>query len=873
MLLSLLSRRFLEADSRDAYGFTVRPQNIQTYREYVNIYKEEEAERLEKWRIFLELHAKPTDPCPSEEEDNTTLQGEAPEVKNKDLLQEENKGTLPAEARGENEEASSDANEETASKKQHEVTLQTEATQFNKDSALEEECKETLQGEALEVKEGVDSLGKNKDTSETEATELKEEDASERSREGDAPSVKYDSASSIESERKKPDIAGSLESETGKRSSVYSMENARQKEVQLTEETKTRKVHRWAKTRPALRAIENLMSLRVKRKNMKNRNMNGTRCHLPSRKEVRFSEGESQDEFEEKVCVNEISATEGSNADNGAYDESFFPWKEELQSLVHGGVPKDLRGEVWQAFVGVKARRVERYYDDLIAKENHDADQLSNSSGVFEKWRKQIEKDIPRTFPGHPALNDNGRDSLRRLLLAYARHNPSVGYCQAMNFFAGLLLLLMPEENAFWTLVGIIDDYFDGYYTEEMIESQVDQLVFEELMRERFPRLVNHLDYLGVQVAWISTTWFLSIFVNMLPWESVLRIWDVILFEGNRVMLFRTALALMELHAPAIVTTKDAGDAIILLQSLSGSTFDSSQLVLTACMGFLAVTDGKLQKLREKHRPTVLKIVKERAKGAQVSKESKRIASKLYSFKQNRGQEETNPDEDDRNAFKLEPRSSGLDELLCSLNSDLEVGTLPSLQDQVDRMKIELCRLLEEKRAAVLRAEELEIALMELEKKDYQREFNANAHIEQLEQEVADLHQALAVKKEQEAAVLKVLVHLEKEKKIVEIACRNAEKEAAALREANVVLQEKYEKSLASNADLEKRVVMAESMLEATLQYESGHPKPPTSSQTRQDNSGRMGGLLSLGLWRDKSKGKPNVEEPNSSRTQEETNS
>ncbi|MBA0677424.1 hypothetical protein Goari_018834 [Gossypium aridum] len=284
-----------------------------------------------------------------------------------------------------------------------------------------------------------------------------------------------------------------------------------------------------------------------------------------------------------------------------------------------------------------------------------------------------------------------------------------------MNFFAGLLLLLMPEENAFWTLVGIIDDYFDGYYTEEMIESQVlnfvafsydipcslsnspvsykfnvylhadtvDQLVFEELMRERFPKLVNHLDYLGVQVAWISTPWFISIFVNMLPWESVLRIWDVILFEGNRVMLFRTALALMELHVPALVTTKDAGDVITMLQSLAGSTFDSSQLVLTACMGFLAVTEGKLQKLREKHRPTVLMIVKERAQGAQVSKNSKGIATKLYSFKQNRGQEETNPAEDDGNGCKLEPRSSDLDKLLCSLNADLEVGSLPSLRDQV----------------------------------------------------------------------------------------------------------------------------------------------------------------------------------------------
>jgi hypothetical protein len=32
------------------------------------------------------------------------------------------------------------------------------------------------------------------------------------------------------------------------------------------------------------------------------------------------------------------------------------------------------------------------------------------------------------------------------------------------------------------------------------------------------------------------------------------------------------------------VTTKDAGDAVTLLQSSAGSTFDSSHLVLTACM-------------------------------------------------------------------------------------------------------------------------------------------------------------------------------------------------------------------------------------------------------------------------------------------------
>jgi hypothetical protein len=34
---------------------------------------------------------------------------------------------------------------------------------------------------------------------------------------------------------------------------------------------------------------------------------------------------------------------------------------------------------------------------------------------------------MPRTFSGHPALDEDGRNALRRLLIAYAKHNPSVG--------------------------------------------------------------------------------------------------------------------------------------------------------------------------------------------------------------------------------------------------------------------------------------------------------------------------------------------------------------------------------------------------------------------------------------------------------------
>jgi Rab-GTPase-TBC domain len=58
----------------------------------------------------------------------------------------------------------------------------------------------------------------------------------------------------------------------------------------------------------------------------------------------------------------------------------------------------------------------------------------------------QIEKDLLRTFPGHPLyLRRSGLAALRRLLTLYSRYNTNVGYCQSLNFLTGFLLLYMPE--------------------------------------------------------------------------------------------------------------------------------------------------------------------------------------------------------------------------------------------------------------------------------------------------------------------------------------------------------------------------------------------------------------------------------------------
>eukprot|EP00258_Populus_trichocarpa_P043733 XP_024459752.1 TBC1 domain family member 8B isoform X5 [Populus trichocarpa] len=779
---------------RDGYGFALRPQHIQRYREYANIYKEEEEERSYKWNNFIEQQAKSNHSSSSEEECREKLQAEADKLREETVFE-----------RGREEDDSSDKNSDsdgsTKSYPGKEVKL---SEQPEKEVHLSEEPeKEVKRSEQPEKEDHLSEEPKKE-------VQLSEEPQKEVQ------------ASQIQ-----------------ERETLLSKES--DKEGQLLKETKANKVQSWSWTRPSLHVIENMMSSRVKNiKDMKYRHNTINGDHLPSIKKTGSSGGSSVAEIDKELCIKETSddnvdkSTEETNVDSKESPESFFPWKE-LEFLVRGGVPKDLRGEVWQAFVGVKTRRVERYYEGLLAEETNtdESKEHNNSNAAPRKWKKQIEKDIPRTFPGHPALDERGRDSLRRVLVAYARHNPSVGYCQAMNFFAGLLLLLMPEENAFWTLVGILDDYFDGYYTEEMIESQV---------------------------AWISGPWFLSIFINMLPWESVLRVWDVLLFEGNRVMLFQTALALMELYGPALVTTKDAGDAITLLQSLAGSTFDSSQLVLTACIGYLAVTEARLLQLREKHRPAVLVVVEERSKGGRVWKGSKGLASKLYSFKHDPGSlvEEKKVSEGDKSL--LESHSSNLDDLLSGLSVDPEVDSLPDLQEQVVWLKVELCRLMEEKRSAILRAEELETALMEMVQQDNRRQLSAK--VEQLEQEVADLRQALANKKEQEAAMLKVLMRVEQEQKITEEARIGAEQDAAAQRYAvnvfQLFAQEKYEKAMASLAQMEQRVVMAESVLEATIQYQSGKAKAqssPRSVSSSVESPRRRIGLFGLG-WRDRNKDK-----------------
>jgi len=123
-----------------------------------------------------------------------------------------------------------------------------------------------------------------------------------------------------------------------------------------------------------------------------------------------------------------------------------------------------------------------------------------------------------------------------------------------MNRLAAMSLLVLPEEEAFWCLVAIIQCIMPKDYYLKPWLAQVDCCVLGDLLEKKMPKLHRHLAHNDIQLTLF--TWFFTIFVDGFRPELMLRIWDCFLLEGDKI-LFRVALSILYISQDELMKMND----------------------------------------------------------------------------------------------------------------------------------------------------------------------------------------------------------------------------------------------------------------------------------------------------------------------------
>ncbi|RWS28141.1 TBC1 domain family member 10A-like protein [Leptotrombidium deliense] len=211
-------------------------------------------------------------------------------------------------------------------------------------------------------------------------------------------------------------------------------------------------------------------------------------------------------------------------------------WKK-IRDRCRKGIPISVRGRAWTFLCAAYKQRIR--YPELYT-------QLSEQIGD-EKINDEIRKDLNRQFPSHEMFAENngfGQQDLYGVLKAFSIVKPDIGYCQGQAPLASVLLMHMPAEDAFWSLVQICDHFIPGYFSPGLEAIQIHGAVLNGFLKRFYPPIYKLMKKQNIDPVLYMTEWFMCIFSRTLPWPTVLRVWDMFFCEGI-VVVFKVALILM----------------------------------------------------------------------------------------------------------------------------------------------------------------------------------------------------------------------------------------------------------------------------------------------------------------------------------------
>ncbi|XP_073688070.1 USP6 N-terminal-like protein [Garra rufa] len=244
---------------------------------------------------------------------------------------------------------------------------------------------------------------------------------------------------------------------------------------------------------------------------------------------------------------------------------------EKMTKRVYKGIPLKLRGQAWALLLDVEKVKEANY---------RKYEKMKEQAKKYSTEIKQIDLDVNRTFRNHIMFMERfgvKQQALFHVLAAYSVYNTEVSYCQGMSQIAAILLMYMNEEDAFWALSQLLTNQkhaMHGFFIPGFPKLQRFQVHHDQILSKLLPKLRKHLDKEQMSTGIYTTKWFLQCFIDRTPFTLTLRLWDIYILEGEKI-LTAMAYTLLKLHKKQLLKMS-LEDLREFLQERIASSFSTS---------------------------------------------------------------------------------------------------------------------------------------------------------------------------------------------------------------------------------------------------------------------------------------------------------
>ncbi|EUT90556.1 hypothetical protein PFAG_00912 [Plasmodium falciparum Santa Lucia] len=226
-------------------------------------------------------------------------------------------------------------------------------------------------------------------------------------------------------------------------------------------------------------------------------------------------------------------------------------------------ISNEKRSFIWKAIL----------LEDNTYISEEDYKELRNRKCLYDK---AIEKDINRTFPKHPFFinkNMNMQDKLLDILKVCSLYFERIGYCQGMNYIAGILLLVFRKNiDTIRCFISMLKNYnIKGMFSYNF--PQLKKIIYQLnlLIKAYIPKLFYYFKRKKIKIDFFCVNWFLTLFSQDLSFENTLKLWDLFFLFGMKILI-KLTLILLYYHEDNIIHLS-YDEALTYLKAITKTPF------------------------------------------------------------------------------------------------------------------------------------------------------------------------------------------------------------------------------------------------------------------------------------------------------------